>query len=165
MRHVYLKSTAPEVLDGYRRDAYEYTHLRGLERWFEKTHNVALVWHDGADGSRTVEGVRAVLDIAGRGKGDLDGHWNLPANGLYRPCHDNKRVWRMFRELEWRPKPLAGLDTSYLYMPYRDAYREGGCVYVSMPVASYDENLWSKTTKGTFNRVAAGYERRSGHAE
>ena len=77
----------------------------------------------------------------------------MPMNGLYKPCKDNNEVWRMLRQFEWRPDPLPGIVSSYTYTPYVDMYVEDDKAYLSMPVESWDESLWHKTTKGAFHKV------------
>lgn len=156
MRQTYLTSDNPTVVNRLRKGCHEYARQRELEEWFENIHHVRLAWKEDADGKRTVEGVEAVTSketLTVQGKGDLKGHWLMPMNGLYKPCKDNNEVWRMLRQFEWRPDPLPGIVSSYTYTPYVDMYVEDDKAYLSMPVESWDESLWHKTTKGAFHKV------------
>jgi len=153
MRQTYLTSDNPDVVARLRGDCREYARQRELEAWFESTHHVRIAWREEADGRRTVEGVKAAASkgtLTVRGKGDLKGHWLMPMNGVYRPCRDNGEVWRMLRQFEWRPDAVPGVVSSYTYTPYVDLFVEDGRAFLSMPVESWDESLWRKTTRGVF---------------
>ena len=148
MRQTYLTSDNPDVVARLRGDCREYARQRELEAWFESTHHVRIAWREEADGRRTVEGVKAAASkgtLTVLGKGDLKGHWLMPMNGVYRPCRDNGEVWR--------PQPLPGIVSLYTYTPYVDLFIENDKAYLSMPVESWDESLWHKSTKGTFHKA------------
>lgn len=156
MRQTYLTSDNPTVVNRLRKDCREYARQRELEEWFENIHHVRLAWKEDADGKRTVEGVEAVMSketLTIQGKGDLKGYWLMPMNGVYKPCKNNVEVWRMLRQFEWRPDPLPGIVSSYTYTPYVDMFIEDDKAYLSMPVESWDDSLWHKSTKGTFRKA------------
>lgn len=156
MRQAFLTADDQTVVNRASKDLHEYERQRELLAWFESTHHVELVWKSNEDGSRTVEGVKAVLSketLTIRGKGDLKGHWLKPTNGVYRPCKGNFEVWDAFRSFEWHPRPLPGISSRHAHTPYTNLFMDDGRVYLSMPVEDVDDRLWREIAESEFHAV------------
>ena len=154
MRQAFLTTDDTAIVNRAGKDIHEYARQRELLAWFESTHHVELAWKTNEDGSRTVEGVKAILSketLTIRGKGDLKGHWLKPMNGVYRPCKGNIEVWNALRSLEWHPRPMPGVSSRHAHTPYANLFADKERAYLSIPVDDVDDRLWREITEDEFN--------------